>query len=253
MANKNKVLVTDLDGTLVKDSQRVSVKDKEALKQLNKEYILGIATGRSLKEIHYIEEMLGFDVPLKIAFNGAFVSYNNHIIHENPIDPASLKKVLKFIESNDIIFDALDGEDRIGTHKEPNRSRLWNMTLIEPKHLYDYINERKIYKINIRPDDDQADDLLEQLKEAFPKLSICKSGPKRIEVTAPHVSKGFALAQLRKNGHFEVVAVGDSENDISMFEEADFAISMSRADDSVKKVSDSIIDNFYESITQLNH
>ena len=252
MSEKNKVLVTDLDGTLVKDSKKVTEKDKEALKQLNETYILGIATGRSLKEILYIEEMLGFHVPLKIAFNGACVTYKDKIIYESPIDTKSLKEVLKFIEKNHIVFDALDGEDRIGTHKEANASRLWNMKLIEPDHLYDYINDRTIYKINIRPADDRSDELLNQLIDAFPQLSICKSGPTRIEVTAQNVSKGVAIARLREKIPFEVIAVGDSENDVSMFEEADVAISMSKAHDSVKEEADVIINDFYETARQLS-
>lgn len=251
MSKKNKVLVTDLDGTLVKDSKVVTQKDKEALKQLNETYILGIATGRSLKEILYIEEMLGFHVPLKIAFNGACVTYKDNIIYESPIDPKTLKEVLAFIEKQKIVFDALDGEDRIGTHKEANSSKLWNMKLIEPNHLFDYINGRTIYKINIRPEDHRADELLEDLRATFPDLSICKSGPRRIEVTAQNVSKGFAIAMIRDKLPLEVIAVGDSENDISMFKEADVAISMSEADDSVKEEADVIINDFYEASRRL--
>ncbi|MDN6641113.1 MAG: HAD hydrolase family protein, partial [Tetragenococcus sp.] len=64
---ENKLLVTDLDGTFVKDSRQVASKDKELFVFLKDKLQLGIATGRSVKEIDFIEEQIGFKINNKIG------------------------------------------------------------------------------------------------------------------------------------------------------------------------------------------
>ena len=52
----NSIIITDLDGTFVKDSISVSPADILKMKKMQEEMLIGVATGRSLKEITYIEE-----------------------------------------------------------------------------------------------------------------------------------------------------------------------------------------------------
>ncbi|EUJ38056.1 HAD-IIB family hydrolase [Brochothrix campestris] len=244
---KTKVLMTDLDGTLVKDSKTVTQTDKAVLITLSKEYEIGIATGRSIKEIGYVEAITGVFAVYKIGFNGAIIAVNNTIVYEKPIAQAELNQVLDFIKKQKLLFDALDGEVRIGTYSEADQTRLWNMELITTKDPYADIATRKIFKLNIRPQAAKADEVLNALQVAFPSLAICKSGPRRIEVTAADVTKGNAIAYLRQHYPASYIAVGDSENDVSMFVEADtaYAISDTTTVTEVTTAADYIISNFH--------
>ena len=62
----NSIIITDLDGTFVKDSISVSPADILKMKKMQEEMLIGVATGRSLKEITYIEEQTGIKFDIKI-------------------------------------------------------------------------------------------------------------------------------------------------------------------------------------------
>lgn len=243
---EKEIFVTDLDGTFVKDSREVTAADRETLKQLKATMPIAIATGRSVKEIHYIEEQVGLESDVQIGFNGGIIEMDGQIIFERPIEQNILQDVLTFIKEKEIVFDALDGEQRIGTHKTDDLAKLWNMELVEPPELFQTIAGKKIYKINIRPEKGQADQMLADLKQQFPQLAICKSGEKRIEITPQNVTKGHALEFLRERYGVDFISAGDSENDISMFHESKRSFCMAHAADIVKKQATDIVENFYE-------
>ena len=243
---KSKIFVTDLDGTFVKDSRVVANQDRDSLLSLKKAMPIAIATGRSVKEIHFIEEQIGISSDIQIGFNGGIIKVGERVIFERPIEKSVLKEILAFIERKSIVFDALDGDKRIGTHKTDDLAKLWNMELIEPSQLFQSIQEKKIYKINIRPEAGETESLLAELQQMFPRLAICKSDEKRIEVTPPNITKGHALELLKQEYGLEFISAGDSENDISMFKESKQSFCMAHAAEVVKKEATDIIENFYE-------
>ena len=243
---KEKILITDLDGTFVKDSIKVIEEDKESIQALKKTMKIGIATGRSIKEINFIENQANIKADVLIGFNGAVVEIDGKRVFEESIQKESLEKVLAYIKEKKIVFDALDGEQRIGTHRSDKKSKLWNMELVEPENLFDSLLNKKIYKINVRPEKGESDRTLLQLQQAFPGLAICKSGEQRIEITPPGITKGNAIEALKEKYDLIVISVGDSENDISMFDVSDHSFCMSHAARSVKERAKTIIDDFHE-------
>ena len=87
----NSIIITDLDGTFVKDSISVSPADILKMKKMQEEMLIGVATGRSLKEITYIEEQTGIKFDIKIGFNGAIVESFGKKIVDTALDE-TLKK-----------------------------------------------------------------------------------------------------------------------------------------------------------------
>lgn len=242
-----KILITDLDGTLVKNSRIVEHQDQKTLEMLHKKMKIGIATGRSIKEIEYIENQTAIDADIRIGFNGAMIEMNGETIFEETLSDDALKKILVYIQQKNLVFDALDGKSRIGTHKSADIARLWNMELIEPENLFEELKKKKIYKINIRPEEN-SDALLEELKTLFPHLAICKSGEKRIEVTPCNITKGHALQLIKEKYGYSIVSIGDSENDVSMFECSDESYCMSHAPQKVQKYANKIVNHFSDLI-----
>lgn len=241
-----KMIITDLDGTFVKDSRKVASIDQQSLLDLKETMQVGIATGRSIKEIEFIEEQTGIKADVKIGFNGAVVEVGGERIFEQTISKDSLAPILAYIQEKELVFDALDGDQRIGTHKSEDIDRLWNMQLVEPEGLFELLQQKKIFKINIRPDADKSDQLLEELTVRFPDLAICKSGEKRIEITPKNITKGHALEIVRQHKDLQIFSVGDSENDISMFQTSNYSFCMSHASAQVKQYASTVINNFYE-------
>lgn len=90
-----------------------------------------------------------------------------------------------------------------------------------------------------------------ELQSKFPELSICKSGPERIEITPANITKGKAIELIKQDQPFKVTVVGDSENDVSMFETADKSFCLRHASPEVRDVADHVIDDFYEVVEYL--
>ncbi|WP_281063666.1 HAD family hydrolase [Lactococcus raffinolactis] len=145
-----------------------------------------------------------------------------------------------------IKFDALDGEARIGTYSSENLSKSWNMSFHLPPNVKEALENTRIYKINIRPNQDEGIQILEMLKTKFDSVEICQSGPERIEITPLNITKGKAIELVKKSHELKVVAVGDSENDIDMLACSDYAICIAHASEAVQAVSDNVVNNFYE-------
>ncbi|WP_253210387.1 HAD-IIB family hydrolase [Tetragenococcus halophilus] len=243
---ENKLLVTDLDGTFVKDSRQVASKDKKLFISLKGKLHLGIATGRSVKEIDFIEEQIGFKINNKIGFNGGLIVMEGQKIFEKFIETPILRELLYYIQENQLVYDALDGKNRIGTYQSGNQGRIWNVPLVKPEDMIAEIAPLRIYKINVRPEAGRCTSTLLDLQNKFPQLSICKSGPERIEITPADITKGQAIERIKQIQPLEVITVGDSENDISMFELADTSFCLRHAASEVRNTADHVIDDFYE-------
>ncbi|MDN6153849.1 MAG: HAD-IIB family hydrolase [Tetragenococcus halophilus] len=238
--------MTDLDGTFVKDSKQVAPKDKKLFISLKGKLHLGIATGRSVKEIDFIEEQIGFKINNKIGFNGGLIVMEGQKIFEKFIETPILRELLYYIQENQLVYDALDGKNRIGTYQSGNQGRIWNVPLVKPEDMIAEIAPLRIYKINVRPEAGRCTSTLLDLQNKFPQLSICKSGPERIEITPADITKGQAIERIKQIQPLEVITVGDSENDISMFELADTSFCLRHAASEVRNTADHVIDDFYE-------
>lgn len=243
---ENKLLVTDLDGTFVKDSRQVASEDKKLFISLKDKLHLGIATGRSVKEIDFIEEQIGFKINNKIGFNGGLIVMEGQKIFEKFIETPILRELLYYIQDNQLVYDALDGKNRIGTYQSGNQGRIWNVPLVKPEDMIAEIAPLRIYKINVRPEAGRCTSTLLDLQNKFPELSICKSGPERIEITPADITKGQAIERIKQIQPLGVITVGDSENDISMFELADTSFCLRHAASEVRNTADHVIDDFYE-------
>lgn len=235
----------DLDGTFVFDSVEVSHADLRAFKILSKNMYTAVATGRSVKEINHIELENKIDLDYLIGFNGALVvDRDGNVLHDQPIPKQKLVSLLEFIKEENLIFDALDGNERIGNFQHENPDSLWNMNLICVENPFAMLEDKTIYKINLRPSRETSDSLYKRLKELFPNLSIYQTGKTRIEITDEGISKGSVLSLCKQDENTEVLAVGDSENDITMFEEADISFCLNHATPKVSRYATHLINRF---------
>lgn len=235
----------DLDGTFVFNSVAVSEEDLAAFNCLSQNIYTAVATGRSVKEINYVEMENDIELDYYIGFNGALVmNRDGKILHDQPIPNGKLKELFEFIKEKELIFDALDGKERIGNFEHENPDSLWNMNLVCVEDPFSLLKDKRVYKINLRPEKSESDELYNKLIEKFPTLSIYKTGRSRIEITDEGISKGIALKLCKLNEETEVLAVGDSENDISMFKAANVSYCLNHATTKVSENANILINRF---------
>ena len=77
----------------------------------------------------------------------------------------------------------------------------------------------------------------------FCNIKITSSIPTDLEINAVNAGKGLALLRLANSlgiKKSEIMACGDSENDIEMLEIAEIGVAMNNADEKVKAIADYI-------------
>lgn len=260
---KYKMLVTDMDYTLLNKEKKVSERNKKALEAaMEKGVRVIVATGRIYTSALYYAKLLGISTPI-IASNGA-------IIREEHTDKTLYQAILSDVAINEMIrltketglFCHFFSRDTIFTEKIINVSvnyMNWNKYLAEEDQVkikllnsFEELSEREkngIFKAVVIDDDK---DKLQYLREEILKtgvVTVSQSLKDNIEVMNKEVSKGNAVAKLAEIYNIpreEIITFGDNENDISMIEYAGLGVAVGNAADCLKERADYITDDYME-------
>lgn len=236
------LIALDLDDTLLDDNLQISPRNRSALaKAADLGVTITIATGRMYRSALRFAIDLGIEAPI-ITYQGALVknSRTGEVLVDRPVALHLARQVLSAgykagvhinIYLNDTLYvDSITPEgqgyaDMAGVEMFPVGSLLEFMHGDPTKVLY--IAE----PVTI-------DMLYEELTKKFQEsLYITRSKPYYLEFMHPKASKGQALKALSEKfgiGPGEVMAFGDSYNDIDMIEFAGFGVAMGNAPDEVK-------------------
>lgn len=252
-----KLVVSDMDGTLLNTKNKISENNKKALKELlDKNIHVAIATGRIYTSARVYAKYLDIVTPI-IACNGAIVRNleDDKIIYESHIAREDCLKVVDIAKKYNLYFQFYTA-DTFYTEKLSQSSlnySEWNKTLKEEeriniqvikdgyKHIKD--SDEEIYKMQMISDDRNLLSQARKELEQIDSLEICKSWHNNIEIMNEGVSKGNAIKYLAKSlgiKQEEIVCFGDNENDISMIKYAGLGVAMENAEPFVKESADYI-------------
>ncbi|GAA0180120.1 Cof-type HAD-IIB family hydrolase [Clostridium sediminicola] len=251
-----KLVCIDMDGTLLNSKHKITENTKEILK---KAHDLGvhivITTGRIYTNAEYYSDLLGVKSAV-IASNGSYVKDKDiaNPIYEGTISEGLCKKVVDICSENNIgvsfytsqklycgnlmmrllyLFIKLKKLDNDKTNKvDVFSKRRWSEILHKEK---DNIIKCEIMSTN----ENKLRKVRNQLNN-IEGLEVVSSHKSNIEVTCKGVSKGKAvkiIADYYNIKKDEVIAIGDSENDLSMIEYAGLGIAMGNALDIIKRKS----------------
>lgn len=259
-----KLIVTDLDGTLLNQDKKISEETAEVLRQASAKGIdICIATGRFIHDIKPEMDEIGIK-PYYINMNGSEVRYpNGNLIKEVNIPDKYLQEIHDYIVNADLVpeYYTNRGECLVDTTKDRSlREIIMRMSYLMPHKKIteeDALNNIRFIK---RKYEDSIEDLLKSglkvrkilaFADDFDKIAkikkhfnsyddlVCVSAlPNNLEVTHKEAQKGPALKNLIeaiKISPEEVLIFGDGENDYSMFELFNNAVAM---ENSMKQVLD---------------
>ncbi|SHH28656.1 Cof-type HAD-IIB family hydrolase [Tepidibacter thalassicus] len=260
---KYRLIVTDMDGTLLSDHKEISEENKKALKKAQDMGInVAIATGRIYTSAKYYANLLGLNTPI-IACNGAIIreEKTGKTIYENIITREDSLKIFDVCSRYDIYYHFYN--DSGFYCKELNYSSLeyskWNES--QPKEdrlniqvmdnpLETIKNTDDILKFVIIDDDlEKLDEVMEELKK-IDTVEVSKSWYNNIEIMNKGVNKGLAVKRLAEYFGIkkeEIITFGDNFNDLSMIEYAGMGVAMGNAEDIVKEKANFITSSNKES------
>ncbi|MDD3122942.1 MAG: Cof-type HAD-IIB family hydrolase [Candidatus Izemoplasmatales bacterium] len=241
-----KLIATDLDGTLLNGSGKLSHRTIEVFEELkNKHCYIVIASGRTSEEIIEIVRPLGlvnYDRAFLIAYNGVSTvkTIPYQILDELMLKPNQTKEIIDLILNSNMkvhIFarNKMYISQNIEYILKINTVPTYEVTKVNmPK----YQVKEDIYKVLVYDEEKKLDLFKASLDPYwFAKYHIFKSSSQLLEFVHKQGSKGDALKRICNYLDIcpsEVLAFGDEENDISMIEYAEVGVAMANAKAEVK-------------------
>ncbi|MBI4296166.1 MAG: HAD family phosphatase [Chloroflexi bacterium] len=246
-----KLLVVDVDGTLVGRTGNISPENREAIRKVRRAGIrISLCTGRVPKACERYVRELNLD-GYHIFCDGALASSpDGDVVYIRPIRPEVIREAVEFTYENGIYLE-LYSATRFFIREETWATKLRREFFgLEPTmaDLRELWNLEKIIKaqlmLSTEEERAQAEKFRARFKDDF-NFSYAKipSHPNVdfINLIHPEASKGVALRALVTHLDVsleEVVAVGDGRNDIPLLTLAGLAIAMDNAPDDLKAIAD---------------
>lgn len=244
--------VFDLDGTLLTSKNKISDTDLNTLRKLSSEGVkVVIATGRSVLQIKEYVATLGIADPVITCNGGVIINPSTgEIISEHFLRPGDAKRLLSDLDNDgaDYLFYTPDYVYHAPKSRRIDFYLSYNETIPEKyrvpiKSAEEYPKECKftnIHKLLICDKIEKIPEFEARWKTDNTLTFVC-SGHDLIDVMRENISKGHALKFLAEYWGIpisEVVAFGDSPNDIEMLSAAGFSVAMGNAVEVVKKTAD---------------
>jgi Cof subfamily protein (haloacid dehalogenase superfamily) len=259
---KYKLICVDMDGTLLNSKHKIS---KISQSTLRKAHDMGvhvvISTGRTYVDAAAYSDLIGLNSPI-IACTGAIIKekHGDGVIHKSVIDEELCKKLLKVFKKYKVkpIFNSVykiycgDLKLKIGIEYLKirgfiNKNVKLNYIKDEEK-WFDVFKEEKnnIIKCEIMNRNREKIHNLRKELENVSGIEITNSSNYNIEITKKGTSKGQAIEILANYYNIkkeEIIAIGDSDNDLSAIEFAGMGVAMGNANEKLKKKSNFVTDS----------
>ena len=248
-----KLIATDMDGTLLDPKGQVDIPRLEKiLDRLEERGIrFVIATGN---EIHRVKQLLGHltERVVLIVANGARIFEGNQLLQAQTWDDDMVTRALEFFKGREcqeqFVVTSMNGgfvkEGTVFAELEnfmtPEMIELFyqRMNFVEKleSHLFG-----GVLKMSLVVGEERSDSVLEEINQLFNgPVQAVSSGYGCIDILQSGIHKAWALQELLKRWDIkaeEIMAFGDSENDVEMLQLAGIAYAMENADDKAKAVA----------------
>lgn len=252
-----KLVCIDMDGTLYTKQREILPQTLADIKEAQAKGIqIAIVTGRPINYIMSFQQMLGKDIALA-GSNGAYIKVMDKT-YTKPITKSALLSIIETIEKYHL-HAYVKGLKTIFTNntfnpfsdydeRTKNLPFEYQMTTEYHSNLYETLleNEDSIYKIIVLGENiDVVTKCRTELHDIAP-VSTFSSDAHHFELTSKQADKGTAVKQLADALDIalnEIACIGDSSNDLPMFQICGYRIAMGNAKDEIKAMSDYVSDD----------
>jgi len=254
---KIKLAAFDLDGTLLNSEKKISEENKNAIEAAIKKGVHVVpATGRTNKGIP--KELLAIEgIRYAICANGASIVdlKEGKVLHKQYLSLQLIEEIMSQIGKYDLIIDILSDGKIIS--EERNQKRIYSFLIPENMHSYvlstrtwvkdvmEYANNNgdKLEKINLFFQTIEQRSEVKEVLSQNEQIVITSSLDTNLEINQVNANKGTGLSWLSKYLGLsieEVMACGDSENDLEMMNTAGLSVAMGNGNRDVKDAADVI-------------
>lgn len=242
--SKVKLVVSDMDGTLLNTKGEVSILFFELFKKLQQQNILFCAaSGRQYNSI--VDKLATIkDEIFVIAENGAIAKKGDELLLLKSLNTekvTTILPVLRNIKGANIVLCA-QGTAYIESKDEEffNLFQEYYHSFEVVDNLIEIAKATPILKIAVFHFSSSEEFIYPELKHLKEDYLLKVSGQNWLDISEDKANKGSALRevqQLLNISKEETMVFGDYHNDIEMLKEADFSFAMENAHKDIKKIA----------------
>jgi Cof subfamily protein (haloacid dehalogenase superfamily) len=249
---KIKLLLIDLDDTLIGPDLKVSEKNRHAIQKAIRAGIkVTLATGRTFTTTLPFALKLGLTHTLA-CFQGALLRGKTKRLSSRTMPPQHFLEIVKFGLKHrvQICVYALDHDtvffqrplDKFGKEYLDKIEQVRQISLV---NLLSFPFTHPPIKIMLIAHPDNIIKLEKEARKIFDsKLYITRTRNTLLEFLHPQVNKGFALKKLAEHYNIDLsqtAAIGDGYNDIPMLKTAGVSFAVKNAPAKVERVADHVV------------
>lgn len=249
-----RLVLSDLDGTLLNSEKRISERTVQAVRKLTEKGVIFVpATGRlDVMAKPYLKAMK--HVSIVIGCDGAMVRNvkTGEILYENTLPADTCRRVFEICRASGLSYYVFTKDCLVGDDRKNERLKIhqkFNQT-VDPdemipiaftEDLDQFVEDHPVCKIVASHEETKYLDLTAEIIRQGVLVDATRSGKKVLGIKAVGVSKAAAMEKLADSLQIrleETAAFGDEVNDMEMLRKAGLGIAMENADDVVKKSAD---------------
>lgn len=244
-----KLLMMDMDGTLFNDRKEITSGNRLALAKLkNKGYVIGIATGRALFVMKEVLEKYHMEniVDYVIGYNGVEIwnRRNHQVDYTYRLSPEVICDIYSRIKHQPWNLVAYDESGRY-VQIVDERAQKYASDNNQSCYLYDFEKgDRWWSKVSILPlgmRNFTEKEFVDMYKLSGHAYHGFETSPFSFEIVHAKVSKVEAIKRVCEMLGItleDVIAFGDSGNDLSMLQCAGVGVAMANATSEIKEAAD---------------
>lgn len=248
-----RVIATDMDGTLLDPKGQLDLprleKILDKLDQCDIRFV--IATGN---EVHRMRQLLGHlaERVVLVVANGARIFENNELIQAQTWDDAMVDKALGHFKGREcqdqFVVTAMNGgfvkTGTVFTELDKFMTPEMIEKLYQRMNFVDEFDPHLfggVLKMSMVVGEERSESVLQEINDLFDgHVRAVSSGYGCIDILQDGIHKAWGLVELLKRWNLkpeQIMAFGDSENDIEMLELAGISYAMENAEEAVKRVA----------------
>jgi Cof subfamily protein (haloacid dehalogenase superfamily) len=248
-----KMIVLDLDDTLLQDDHTISPRTKQALMDAQESGVkVVLASGRPTYAMYDIADQLRLKEygSFILSFNGAKIinCQTGEELFSSTLSPETVHRLYDISRQESVWIHTYVGDlivTEAGNQFTNIEGDITGLEIVEVDSFVDAVKE-PVVKVLMLEDPEKLIQVEKKLQQELAgQLSVMRSKPFFLEFTEEGVTKGTSLNHLI--GHLgieraEVIAMGDSYNDLAMIEFAGLGVAMGNAPDDIKEKADYVTD-----------
>lgn len=248
---KYKLLVLDVDGTLLDNEKKISKRTLSALLKVQQMGVrIVLASGRPTYGLMPLAKMLelGNYGGFIVSYNGCQIinAQNGEILFERRINPEMLPYLEKKAHKNNFAIFTYHDDTLITDHPEneyiQGEARLNNLSIIKEEEFATSIDFAPCKCMLVSDREEELIALENHWKKRMDgTFDTFRSEPYFLEVVPCGIDKANTLGALLENLNIkreEVIAIGDGVCDVTMLQLAGLGVAMGHSQDSVKICAD---------------